>query len=459
MPVSFCLLFGWGALHPLSGQASETPASLQALIDQASPGAVLTIPAGEYTGPVRVNKPLVLQGSGDVVITTASEDPVLSVTSDDVTIRGVRLLDSRINNPQATLVIRGSGNLIEQVEIDTMGTGIQLRDASRNTLREIRVTGHVLDPDEAAADIGHDHASHQQLTQPNQQPGVEPRKGNGIELLQSHQNRIIANQIINMHDGIYLESSQENTISQNVVEKSRYGYHLMATSGTILTENTGSGNVTGAMLMDTSGATVTSNLFRKQKDNPNSQGILLFSVTDSLLAENRIEGNRVGLYLEKSAGNEIRDNELTLNFIGMQAVQSADNLLVSNQFVSNVIQAQAQDSEGNSFDGNYWDNLQALDVNGDGRSDLPFEMNPFFLALTDAVPPYQLFFQSPGFVFLESLFSSGAVNIRDEAPLMAPVATGEPIHPAEASVMRTGILGAALLLFSLTFIYLGVRRK
>ena len=429
------------------------------LIDQAQPGDVLNIPTGQYEGPIQVNKPVVLQASGDVVIMAATDDPVLTVASNDVTIRGIRLYDNRINNPQATLVIRGNANLIEEVQIDTMGPGIQLRNASQNTLRNIRITGHVLDPDEAAADIGHDHAAHQQLTQPSQQPGVKPKKGNGIDLLASHQNRIIANQIVNAFDGIYLESSQENTLSQNVVEKSRYGYHLMGTSGTVLSENTGSGNVTGAMLMDTSAATVTDNIFLRQKENPNSQGVLLFSVTNSLLEGNRIEGNRVGLYLEQSTGNRIIGNELSLNFIGMQSVASSGNQLASNQFVSNVIQAQAQDSEQDSFDGNYWDNLQALDVDGNGRSDLPFEMNPFFLALTDAVPPYQLFFQSPGFVFLESLFSSGSVNIRDTAPLMAPAATEGSNQQEEPSAMPTGLLGVGLLLLSGTFMYMGVRRE
>lgn len=445
-------------LSPHVGHAREAPASLQPLIDRSSPGEVLTIPPGEYTGPVRITKPLVLQADGEVVINTANEDPVLTIDSDDVTLRGVRLLDTRINNPQATLVIRGSDNRIEQVKIDTMGTAIQLRNANRNLLQGLRITGHVLDPDEAAAQIGHDHAAHLQLTQPAQKPGVKPKKGNGIDLLHSHENRIIANQIINAYDGIYLESSQQNALVQNRVEKSRYGYHLMATSGTLLRENTGSGNVTGAMLMDSSGAIVEDNTFLKQKENPNSQGILLFSVADSQLSQNVIEGNRVGLYLEQSTGNEIVGNRLTLNFIGMQTVQSSNNRFRANQFISNVMQAQAQDSLGDLFDGNYWDNLQALDVDGNGRSDLAYEMNPFFLALTDAVPPYQLFFQSPGLGFLENLFSSGSVTIRDEAPLTVPPMDDNGQEGATASA-GAGLLGAGLLLVSLTFIYMGVRRK
>lgn len=455
--VSLALLCQWSFLPSKSLLAATD--SLQAKLDQAAPGDVITIPAGEYEGPFRVTKPLTLQASGEVVLSTATDDPVLTIDSNQVILRGLKLQDKRINQPLATLVIRGNQNLVEQVEIDTMGTGIQLRDASFNELRQIRVTGHVLDPNESAADIGHDHSAHMLLTQPQQDSKVQAKKGNGIDLRQSHQNRLIGNQIINAFDGLYLENSHENLLEQNQVEKSRYGIHLMGTSKTQVLENAGSGNVTGAMLMDTATATVRNNRFLKQKDNPNSQGILLYSVTDSLLEGNRIEGNRVGLYVENSSGNEITSNELMLNFIGMQVKDSADNQLVSNQFVSNVIQAQAQDSGADSFDGNYWDNLQGLDIDGDERSDLSYEMNPFFLALTDAVPPYQLFFQSPGFVFLESLFATGSVQVRDSSPLMTPLSSADQSDPLESSRTPTGLLGALLLLISLTFIYVGVRRK
>lgn len=455
--LSLVLLCQWSFLPAKSSLAATD--SLQAKLDQAAPGDVITIPAGEYDGPFRVTKPLTLQASGEAILRTATDDPVLTIDSNQVILRGLKLQDKRINQPLATLVIRGNQNLVEQVEIDTMGTGIQLRDASFNELRQIRVTGHVLDPNESAADIGHDHSAHMLLTQPQQDANTKAKKGNGIDLRQSHQNRLFGNQIINAFDGLYLENSHENLLEQNQVEKSRYGIHLMGTSKTQVLENTGNGNVTGAMLMDTATATVRNNRFLKQKDNPNSQGILLYSVTDSLLEGNRIEGNRVGLYVENSSGNEITNNELLLNFIGMQVKDSADNQLVFNQFVSNVIQAQAQDSEADSFDGNYWDNLQGLDVNGDERSDLSYEMNPFFLALTDAVPPYQLFFQSPGFVFLESLFATGSVQVRDASPLMTPISTADQGGPLETSRTQTGLLGALLLLISLTFIYIGVKRK
>ncbi len=431
-------------------------ASLQALIDQARPGDTVTIPAGVYTGPIRVTKPLVLEAEGEVRLIGTGEEAVLTLRCDGATVRGLSIVDERIN-PPAALVVEGSGNVLEQIEISTLGTGVRLLNASGNKLTNIRVLGLIQEHAGGSQEAGgHDHAAGSSAAASAHAP---LQKGNGIELFHSDQNRIMANQIVNVLDGVYLENSDANHIENNQVERSRYGYHLMGTAATTLMANTGSENVTGAMVMTTSGAVVKHNRFLKQRENPYSQGILLFDVTDSAVENNQVEGNRVGIFVEESSGNRLAGNRLLRNFIGMQIKESADNVVSANLFVSNVIQAQAQDSTANRFIGNYWDDLQGLDLDGDGRSELPYELNPFFLALTAAVPPYQLFFQAPGYVFLEGLFASGPhSSVRDEAPLLAPPASQAD---AAAAGPQTGLalLSVLLLTGSCLFIYRGVRRS
>lgn len=445
-------------LVPNGIRAAESSNNLQAMLDQARPGDTISIPEGDYEGPIQITKPLVLLAKGNVKLTNPSDEAAVTIQSDNVTIKGIKIVDKRVNSEDASLVIRGNQNVLEQIVIETMGTGIQLREANSNTLHNIQVIGKVKERG-AGSDAGHDHSKHLTKGQETPKSNVIAQKGNGIDLYDSHQNRIIANQVTNAFDGIYVERSNGNEITQNHVEKSRYGYHFMGTSGSILAENTGSENVTGAMLMETTKATVLGNQLLKQQKNPNSQGILLYEVTNSKLEGNQIEGNRVGLYLERSEGITVRQNQLKLNFIGMQLLNSRDNVLTENVFVSNVIQAQAQDSTTDRLDGNYWDNLQGLDVNGDARSDLPYEMNPFYLGLTDAVPPYQLFFQAPGFVFLEGLFTNGTgTTIRDAAPLMSPPEF-QSHDVGGGSSWLTGILGALLLLGSGSIIYTGVRKQ
>ncbi|WNC14093.1 NosD domain-containing protein [Brevibacillus brevis] len=459
---AFLFLSHFGPAHARAAEQNSQE-SLQQRIDRALPGETLSLPEGTYSGPIRITKPLTVVAQGSVTISHPSPDParepVVTIDSDHVTLQGITITDKRINPKDASLVLKGNDNVLEQIRIETMGTGIQLREATNNTLHDIRITGKVKDRSVAGAAL-HDHASHGASSAGNGDPAgnVPARKGNGIDLFQSHQNRLIGNQITNVFDGIYLERSTGNQILRNTVEKSRYGYHFMGTARTLLADNTGTENVTGAMLMETTQATVQNNRFLKQKNNPNSQGILLYDVTDSKLSGNHIEGNRVGLYLENSTGVDIRENRLLLNFIGMQVKASSANMFAANQLVSNVIQAQAQDSDSDRFFGNYWDNLQTLDTDGDGHSDLPYEMNPFYLALTDAVSPYQLFFQAPGFVFLESLFSSGTdTSIRDESPSVAITTDGD--EQASRPLWATGILGLLLLAGSVSIMYTGGKRQ
>ncbi|CAM5777864.1 NosD domain-containing protein [Brevibacillus borstelensis] len=452
----------------IPGKATAATSLLQELIDQAKPGETVLIPAGAYQGPVRVTKPIKLLGQGTVEITSTGKEPALVIQTDHTTVRGIRIVDKRINEPDASVIVKGSYNVLEQLVIETMGTGMQLIKADHNILKEIAVIGGVDEPDEGQEEIGHDHSQHKLLVPKS--TGPKPQKGNGINLDQSHYNQLTSNRIGNMFDGVYLENSNFNTIEQNFVEKSRYGYHFMGTADTKLLGNTGSANVTGAMLMETTRATVKENRFVKQRENPNSQGILLFDVTQSQIENNLIEGNRVGLFMEQSSENLFKGNQLEKNFIGMQLKEAAHNEVTANQFISNVIQGQAQASKENLLEGNYWDTMQGIDLDGDQHSDIPYEMNPFFLALTGAVPPYQLFFQAPGFVFLEGLFTSGTgTAIRDPRPLMAPAKTvlvaTDGILPAEQTEEqpeeRTWVMSISACLLALTSlgIYMGVRQK
>ncbi|MDR5000266.1 right-handed parallel beta-helix repeat-containing protein [Brevibacillus parabrevis] len=442
----------------LTALAEESADSLQAQIDRAAPGETITIPEGKYEGPIRITKPLKLVADGDVKLTNPSEEAALIIAADDVTLQGITVVDRRINSEDASIIVKGNRNLLEKVTVDTMGTGVQLRGANSNTLHKVFVIGKVKDRG-STSDAGHDHSAHLSKSQSKPKVTVQAQKGNGIDLYDSNDNRLTDNQVTNVFDGIYLEKSSGNQLEQNWVEKSRYGYHLMGTTNTTLKNNTGSENVTGAMLMETSEATVIGNQFLKQQKNPNSQGILLYDVQNSLITDNRIEGNRVGLYLERSTGITVKGNQLALNFVGMQLTSSSQNTWTNNQFISNVIAAQAQDSATDNINGNYWDNLLGLDVDGDHISDLPYEMNPFYLGLTDAVPAYQLFFQSPGFVFLENLFTNGAGSpIRDNSPLM-PTSAVLAADAQTTSGWGAGILGLILLLGSCTFIYVGVKKS
>lgn len=438
---------GWGfggaaaapaAVSKAAAPAQQAPGSLQELIDQAAPGSSVLVPAGRYQGPVVLNKPLKLQAAGDTVIGNPdTDDPVLTIAADGAEVSGLVVTDSRDDPDSVAVQLSGSGNTLAGLSIRTMGYGVRLHQAHGNRLSELAIEGLTEQGEPAGA----------QETEPSE-------RGNGIDLLESDNNVITGNRIANMFDGIYVEKSSGNRIEGNTVTLSRYGYHLMFSKNTVIRGNTGIRNITGAMIMSDEGARVSENDFAKQSENATAQGILLFDVKGASVENNRVEGNRLGLYAQGITGSTIRENRFLRNFTGIQMMGASDNKIEGNEFVANVAQAQAEAGQNNRIALNYWDSHAGLDLQGDGVSDLAYRSNPFFLALTDETPAYQLFFGSPGIELLEGLFGgTDDEAFTDRAPLMHPQmgadggADGAAGTSAGLMAVCLGLLAAGIGLF------------
>lgn len=427
-----------GMTAAIPAHAADPPADLQMLIDHAALGDVVTIPAGTYQGPLIVKKPLSLIADGKVTINGAGTDPVITVEADHVSIKGLQIVDERERKPRdPTVLLTGSDHVLRDISIRTNGTGVLLQDASRNRIEGVVIEG---------------------LTPAQGITGTTMR-GNGVDLRKSHDNEIVSSKVINMFDAFYVEESHRNLVHQNEAQDSRYGYHLMFTENNVLSDNIGNHNVTGAMVMGSKGSIIRNNAFSKQSENVNSQGILLFDETQAVVENNRIEGNRVGIYVESSSDNSFSSNELIRNFIGIQMIKSSNNELYRNDFLANVIQAQATDSADNQMSENFWDDLQGVDLAGTGRSDLSYQINPFYITLTGELPQFQVFFGSPGMTFLESLFHHPNDSwLQDRSPLMQPY--GYTLETGQGQDRHVLWLGTVLLIVSVFVIFkMGVIRK
>lgn len=390
----------------------QDPPSLQEWVDRAEAGETLAIPAGTYRGPVVIDKPLRLRAEGKVVLLNESDEPAIAVTADRV--------------------------LIENLEIRTSSYGIQFTGANEGEIVGNTILRHA--PEGRAKRMS------------------EMR--NGIDLYNSHHNRIVGNRVADMYDAIYVESSNDNLIENNHVERSRYGIHLMYSERIAVRDNIGLFNITGAMIMAVRDVETSGNVFRKQNENVHSQGILLFDAHASRFLDNLVEGNRVGFYIEQSTDNTFLRNRIRQNFIGAQFIEATGNHFADNLFVGNVTDAETRASADNRLAGNFWDAFGGIDYDGDGQSDIAYAINPFFHQLTHNQPAFQLFFHSPGMMFLEGLFQSGpSGRMRDEAPLMKPPEFAQADgNQGAAPGAGTAVAGILLLAASITMMYRGVRR-
>lgn len=428
------LLFGAGTSE---SRAEPAAISLQELIDTAHPGDELRLKSGQsYEGPAVIDRPVTIVGYGDVTIRNRSDQPALTLQANGITLRGFRIADDQINPKSSVVLIRSHHNRITDVEIVSQAGGIYLREANDNVIENSRIIG----------------ANAEDKTEPYS------RRGNGIDLHASADNLIQGNELIHVHDGVYVESSSNTRVIGNTAVDSRYGYHFMFSDMPEMIGNIGSNNVTGGMVMGVEGAIVRDNRFEKQTESVNSQGILLYDVHRSVIENNHVEGNRVGLYIENSSNNDFVGNDAINNFIGMQMIGSEGNSFKAGVFVANVVQAQATESSNNVLSGNYWDDFRGLDTDGDGTSDLPYEIDPLFLKITEQAEAYQLFFQSPGLPFLTQLFRENTDSwLKDTRPLIdQPTSTGGPSSEGSTSAPYA----LFLLLVSVTIIYQwGYKRK
>jgi len=421
-----------------SDSTAEAESALQRLVDEAPSGGKVTVPAGKYEGTLLINKPITVIGEPGAVLHNTSAASAVTIKASGVRLASLEIVQEAQGESAAVAVTGATDAQLSGLIIRTHAFGILLRDTSKSEIRDSRVTW---------------------IDEQGLSPTKMSGKRNGIDLYNSHDNKIVNNYASGMNDGIYLESSNRNEVEGNQVDSSRYGVHLMYTEGTVVRNNYGARNITGAMVMGVKNAEVTGNVFYKQSESVNSQGLLLFDVHTSLIKDNKVEGNRVGLYIEQSNGNRLEHNQVLRNFVGIQLLESEDNVFLNNDFIANVIEAEATDSQNNKLDGNFWDAFSGMDTSGDGRSDIAYPMNPFFQQLTSRTPAFQLFFQSPGMLFLEQLFVEGRAGwTTDHSPSMKPVNYAVSATENEG---RAGVLTFSLLLLVISVLmiyYAGVRR-
>ncbi|WP_339302525.1 NosD domain-containing protein [Paenibacillus sp. FSL R5-0519] len=411
---------------------------LQPMIDRSTSGDVIVLESGRYAGPITIDKNITIQGDTTVIVVNPEATSTIMIRSDGVKLRGFTI-EHDANAQTAAIQVEGNNSEITDLHIQTQGFGMIIRNSSQAAIQRNKITW-----------VGSGSATSSQ-------------KGNGIDLYNAHDSYIEGNEITGMRDGIYLENSRISTVRNNRLLHTRYGIHCMYIDGSSVMDNTGEENMTGAMIMGVKNTVISGNSFRKQSTHVHSQGILLYDVHQSSVLNNVVEGNRVGMNIAESSGNEIRGNAVLRNFVGIQLVLAEDNEFTHNQWVSNVIEASALDSPNNVMMENYWDSFQGLDLNQDGISEISYAINPFYEQLVSRNSAYQLFFQSPGMVFLSDLYTEGREQwTTDKSPRMS-MDKGSDLHITVETATGTHmvwIIGLALLgIATFIIIYMGVSRK
>jgi len=377
--------------------------SFQALVDAAPAGSVLRPAAGTYAGPVRVAKPLTIDGGGQVVIDAGGKGTVFTLEANGAVLRGLALRGSggSHDTDDSCLDVRGDRNTVEYLEISDCLFGIDLKQSNANLV------------------------SHNRIQSKPVPLGV---RGDALRLWYSRDNRIEYNEISDSRD-LVAWYSHGNVISHNVSRRSRYSMHFMFATYNLVEYNRFYDNAVGVYLMYTEGVQVKNNLI-SHATGATGMGIGLKETSDALIEGNEFIYCAIGAHSDLSPFQpdtkiEFKNNRFAYNGIGIRFTSElGGNVATGNIFEGNlahVVQSSGASAGLNQWRGNYWDDYQGFDRNGDGVGDAPYELYAFADRIWMEIPQARFFKDSPGLELLDFLerlapFSSPDLILRDEAP-------------------------------------------
>lgn len=347
--------------------------SVAAAVRRAQPGDTVRVLPGQYRENVVIDKRLTLEGTRGATLSGGGKGDVVRVRAPGVTVRNLVVRDSGIDmdaQNAAIYIEPGSdGARVEGCTVLASLFGIWLEDSANSTLENNVISGR--------EDL------------------LSTNRGNGIQVYNTTDSRVIGNTISHARDGIYVDWSRRALFRRNVMHHVRYGTHYMNTNDSTWEDNETYQNRGGLALMEVRNLLVRRNKAWGNEDH----GIMLRTIQDSVIEDNVVAGNGRGFFIYDAEYNVVRRNLVVGNATGvLLSAGSSNNKVDGNDFIDNREQVEfvaSRDVEWGREQPNYWSTYRGWDQDGDGRGDATYEANDIVDRLTWQYPMAKLLLTSP----------------------------------------------------------------
>ncbi|WP_027524161.1 nitrous oxide reductase family maturation protein NosD [Bradyrhizobium sp. Ec3.3] len=426
-----------GVLGPAAAAELKAVADqpLQAVLDRAQEGDVVTLAPGVYKGGIRIDRRLVLTGGPGAVLSGGRSGNVVTVVAPEVTIRGI--------------TIRESGR-----DLQAMNSGIFLeKTAERAVIEGNRLEGNLFGI--------YVHGAAGSRVERNVIEGLrEGRRsesGNGVSLWNAPDVTIAENAFRYGRDGIFTISSRKDRFINNRFEQVRFAVHYMYTNDSEVSGNRSVRNTVGYAIMYSNRLLIRNNISDRDRD----YGILFNYANYAEIDGNRVVGgpfdevavSRQGaddekemvpdirptrdvrsgpekcVFIYNTNHNKFRNNWFERCGIGVHFTAGSEgNEISGNAFVGNRNQVKYVGTRDLDWSkggrGNYWSDNPAFDLNGDGIADTAYRPNDLVDRVLWTAPSAKVLINSPAVQVLRwaqaqfpALYPGGVV---DSHPLVAP---------------------------------------
>ena len=398
-----CLLLALSAGPALCAEIRVAAGqSIAAAIRAAAPGDTVLVARGMYRENVVIDKPLTLRGIDRPTISGRHRGDVIRVNASDVTVEGV--------------IVRDSG-----VDQGAQNAGVYLtpgndRFVLRNSFLSYNLFGLWLEKTRHSKAVGNTIVGRRDLQ--------SAARGNGIQVYNSADIDIVDNNISYARDGIYVDLSTRAVFRGNKIHHLRYGTHYMNTNHSTWEGNESYLNRGGLALMEVRNLVVRNNIAWGNEDH----GIMLRTIQDSVVEHNVVAANGRGFFVYDAEFNVLRNNLVINNRTGAHlSAGSSNNEVDANDFIGNeeaVKFVAARDVQWGRTRGNYWSNYGGWDQDGDGAGDLAYEASDMVDRLNWQYPLVKLLLTSPSVKTLRIVAHQFPVlrapSVVDARPRMLP---------------------------------------
>ena len=398
------------------------PGALQRAIAGATPGDMLILENGLYSGAITIDRPLSLIGIEGAEINGEGNGTTVTIAAPDVTVRG--------------LTVTGSG--LSSQDLDA---GIKiLKGADRARVEDNRVIGNL-----HGIDIhgGKDAQVTGNTIEGTRNPKMNDR-GNGIYVWNSP-GAVVANNSVRWgRDGIFANASRENVFRDNLFRDLRFAVHYMYTNDSEVTGNISIGNHLGFAIMFSNKIVVKDNLSLGDRSN----GVMLNYANNADISGNLVRGGALKcLFIYNAHKNLIYRNRFEGCGIGIHFTAGSErNVLTENSFIGNREQVKYVGTKHVewSFEGrgNYWSDHPAFDLNGDDIADGVFRPNDLMDHILWSQPAAALLTGAPAVQLVrwsqKNFPATLPGGVLDSFPLMSPLTI--PVPP-DVAAMEAKVAG------------------